>query len=152
MDAIIKAWRTSRKLYLPLFDTYTADQLNKVPDGFSNNLIWNIGHIIVAQQSLVYKSTNQPLYITDELFELYKPGTRPTRTITEEEINELRSLLLSLIDKTEADIAAKKFVSFNERTTVTGFHLASLADALEFNNYHEGIHLGVMKSIGKFIR
>ena len=31
------------------------------------------------------------------------------------------------------------------------FHLGSLQDALAFNNYHEGLHLGYMKSIAKFV-
>ena len=56
-----------------------------------------------------------------------------------------------MIDQTEADLASRKFVSFTERTTITGFHLGSLQDALAFNNYHEGLHLGYMKSIAKFV-
>lgn len=68
MESTFRIWKTSRKLYLEYFDKYTLNQLNKVPDGFSNNLIWNIGHIVVAQQA----------YISNELFELYKPGTKPT--------------------------------------------------------------------------
>lgn len=55
MESILKTWKTSRKLFLEYFDNYTIDQLNKIPDGFSNNLIWNIGHVIVAQQALIYK-------------------------------------------------------------------------------------------------
>ncbi|WP_407635809.1 DinB family protein [Solitalea canadensis] len=42
---------------------YTIDQLNKVPAGFNNNLIWNIGHEIVAQQALIYKSSGLEGYI-----------------------------------------------------------------------------------------
>lgn len=151
MEAILKAAKTSRQLYDRFFDNYTADQLNKIPEGFNNNLIWNIGHIIVAQQSLVYKSSNLPMHITDELFDRYKPGTRPTGTTSQSEMNELRTLLVSLVDKTAADLSSKQFDTFNERTTVTGFHLASLEDALVFNNYHEGIHLGYMMNIRKFV-
>lgn len=147
----MKTWKTSRKLYLDFFDNYSVEQLNKVPNGFSNNLIWNIGHIIVAQQSLVYRGSNLPMYIADDLVDLYKPGTKPTRPVSEEEINELKSLLTSLIEQTEEDLKSEKFDTYNERTTVTGFHLASLEDALEFNNYHEGLHLGYMMSIRKFV-
>jgi hypothetical protein len=31
------------------------EQLNTIPEGYNNNLIWNIAHIIVVQQMLVYK-------------------------------------------------------------------------------------------------
>jgi hypothetical protein len=151
MQTILKAWKTSRKLYLDFFDRYSLDQLNKIPDGFNNNLIWNIGHVIVAQQSLIYRGSNLPMYISDELVNLYKPGTKPTRAITQAEVDELKDLLISLIAKTEEDVQNGIFIAYNERTTFTGFHLASVKDALEFNNYHEGIHLGYLMSLRKFV-
>jgi hypothetical protein len=151
MEAVIKAWKTSRKLYLEYFDKYSLAQLNIVPEKFNNNLIWNIGHIIAAQQSLVYKTSNLPINIPDEFFDRYKPGTKPTGSVSQNEVNEIRSLLTSMIDQTETDLANGKFVSFTERNTITGFHLDILQDALAFNNYHEGPHLGYMKSIARFV-
>lgn len=56
--SIFKTWNTSRNLYAAYFDNYSLEQLNKIPAGFNNNLIWNIGHIIVAQQSLIYQLSN----------------------------------------------------------------------------------------------
>src|SRR5690554_2091220 len=151
MDIALKIWKTSRKIYLDLFDKYPLVQLNKIPDGFNNNLIWNIGHIIVAQQSLVYRGSNLPMYISDDLVNLYKPGTTPRGTTSQAEADELRELLISLIQKTETDLNLGIFTTYNERTTATGFHLASSKDAIEFNNYHEGLHLGYIMSIRKFI-
>jgi len=150
-EAIFKTWKTSRNLYSEYFEKYSLQQLNTIPDGFNNNLIWHIGHIIVAQQALIYKGSNLDGYVSNELFELYKPGTKPTRLITENEVDELKDLLSSLIEKTEMDFFEGKFISYNERMTGTGFHLSSITDALEFNNYHEGLHLGYMMGIRKFI-
>jgi len=151
MKSTFKTWKTSRNLYLEYFDKYTLAQLNKIPDGFSNNLIWNIGHIIVAQQALIYKTSNLHGYLSGELFGLYKPGTKPTQQTSENEINKLKHLLISLIEKTETDFNNGKFVTFNERMTGTGFYLNTLKDAFAFNNYHEGLHLGFMMNIQKFI-
>ena len=151
METIFKSWRTSRRLYSNFFDKYPLEQLNKVPNGFNNNLIWNIGHIIVAQQSLIYKGSNLPMHISEDLLNLYKPGTKPTGTTSQTEVNELKGLLFSLVDKTEADFQKGIFTTYNERTTTTGFHLASTKDAFEFNNYHEGLHLGYMMGIRKFL-
>jgi hypothetical protein len=151
MEITFKIWRTNRNLYLDFFDKYTVEQLNKIPVGFSNNLIWNIGHIIVAQQGLIYKSSDLQGYLSQELFELYKPGTKPTGKTSENEIKELKKLLISLIEKTETDFYKGEFSIYNERTTSTGFHLGSLKEALEYNNYHEGLHFGLMMNIRKFI-
>lgn len=151
MESLFKAWKTSRKIYLNFFDNYSLDQLNKIPNGFNNNLIWNIGHVIVAQQSLIYKCSNLPMYISEDLLNQYKPGTRPSVPTSQSEADELKELLISLISKTEADFQKNIFTTYIERTVVTGFHLASIKDAFEFNNYHEGLHLGYMMSIKKFV-
>ena len=151
MEAILKAWKTNRKLHLDFLNNYNLEQLNLTPQKFSNNLIWNIGHIVAAQQSLIYKSSNLQMNISDEFFDRYKPGTKPGEPVLQHEVEEIKSLLISMIDQTEEDIVNGTFVTFNERTTITGFHLGSLQDALVFNNYHEALHLGYMKSIARFL-
>ena len=44
-----------------------------------------------------------------------------------------------------------KFVAFTTYETHIGFHLATFEEAINFNNYHEGIHLGFMMNIRKFV-
>ena len=151
MEPLLKALRTSRKLYLELFDKYTLDQMNVVPDKVNNNIIWNIGHIIASQQSLVYKLSNLPMHISDDFFDRYKPGSRPTESVSRIEADEIKSFLTSMIEKTETDLANGRFVSFTERNTLTGFHLGNLRDALVFCIYHEGLHMGGVRSIGRFV-
>jgi DinB superfamily len=151
MESLIKAWRTSRKIYSDFIDKYSLGQLNKIPDGFNNNLIWNIGHIIASQQSLIYISSNLPICIPEDFFSRYKPETKPTGQVSQSEADQIKAFLLSLVEQTEADFANGKFVTFNERMTRTGFYLATLKDAFQFNLYHEGLHLGYMMSIRKFV-
>jgi len=151
MDSTLKIWETSRKLFLNFFENHTIKQLNKIPKGFNNNLIWNIGHVIVAQQALIYKSSGLQGYISNELMELYKPGTRPHRELSKNEVEELKHLMSFLIEKTETDFYNGKFTTFNEKMTGTGFYLTSIKDAFEFNNYHEGLHLGYMMNLRKLI-
>ena len=151
METTFKIWSTNRNLYLNFINTYSLEQLNKIPDGFSNNLIWNIGHVIVVQQGLVYKFSGLPMNVSDDLFEKYKNGSKPTKTTTDEEVSELKVLLLSLMEKTKLDFANDKFNSYKEYSTSTGFNLTSAKEAMEFNNYHEALHLGFMMNIRKFI-
>jgi len=151
MDSTFKIWETNRKHYLKLIESYSLEQLNKIPEGFSNNLAWNLGHIIVAQQGLVYRLSGLPINVSDEMNEKYRNGSKPTGTTTQAEVDELKALLFSLLEQTKEDYAAGKFVTYNEYTTGTGFHLANIKDAMEFNNYHEGLHLGFMMNIRKFL-
>jgi hypothetical protein len=58
--------RTSRNILSQMAGT--LEQLNKIPEGYNNNLIWNIAHVVVVQQMLVYKYLNS-MMISDEMVE-----------------------------------------------------------------------------------
>jgi hypothetical protein len=132
-------------------ENHTLEQLNTIPEGFSNNLIWNIAHVIVTQQLLVYKLSGLPMLVSDEMVEKYKKGTKPEFTVTLDEVEEIKGLLVSTLDQTKTDYANGIFENFQEYPTSTGFVLSNVADAMMFNNLHEGLHIGIMMSIRKFL-
>jgi len=143
--------RTSRKMLNAYFENYTLEQLNKVPEGFTNNLIWNIAHVIVTQQLLVYKLSGLPMMVSDEMVDKYRRGTKPEQDVTQAEADEIQALLFDTLHKTEVDYNNGLFVNYQEYPTSTGFVLESTVGALQFNNFHEGLHLGIMLSIRKFV-
>ena len=151
MEATFRIWQTSRGLYQNFLDNYSLEQLNTIPVGMSNNLIWNIGHVIVSQQKLVYALSGLPMHIPDSLFEKYQNGSRPDGKTTHAEVDEIKKLLSEMVEKTKADFEAGVFKEFHPYQTKTGFHLGTWKEAMEFNNYHEGIHLGIMLQIKKFL-
>lgn len=151
MDAVFKVWETNRKVYLRFLQNYSVAQLNYIPEGLSNNLIWNIGHVVVVQQALVYNLSGLPMLVSQELFERYKNGSQPSSNVSEKEIEQIQQLLMDSVEKTKVDYASEVFKNYKEYTTSTGFHLASAKDAIVFNNYHEGMHLGFMLKIKKFL-
>ncbi|TDE46789.1 DinB family protein [Flavobacterium rhamnosiphilum] len=143
--------KASRKVLSQFLENYTLEQLNKMALGFNNNLIWNIAHIVVTQQKLVYKFSGVPMIISDELFDKYKGGTKPVQDVTQAEVREIRSLLFETIHQTEVDFNNEIFKNYQEYTTSIGLTIKSIEDALSFNNYHEALHTGVIMSIRKFI-
>jgi hypothetical protein len=143
--------RTSRKILSQILENHTLVQLNTIPEGYSNNLIWNIAHIIVVQQMLVYKLSGLPMMISDEIVEKYKKGTKPEHNVTQSEVDEIKSLLFETIDQTEADLNNKIFKNYDEYPTSTGFVIKSAEDAMAFNYFHEALHIGIIMSIRKFI-
>ncbi|MFV8345614.1 DinB family protein [Flavobacterium sp. ZB4P13] len=143
--------KASRKVLSQFLENYTLEQLNKMAPGFNNNLIWNIAHIVVTQQRLVYKFSGVPMIISDELFDKYKGGTKPVQDVTQTEVGEIRSLLFETINQTEADFNNEIFKNYQEYTTSIGLTIKNIEDALSFNNYHEALHTGVIMSIRKFI-
>jgi len=143
--------RTSRKVLSSFLQDYTLEQLNKTPSGFSNNLIWNIGHIVVVQQILTYKLSGLSMHIPDSFVEEYKRGTRPEQDATQAEVDEILSYLFQTINQTKTDYNAQAFKNYQEFTSQVGFTMRNIEDAISFNYYHEALHLGIMMQIRKFI-
>jgi hypothetical protein len=125
--------------------------LNKVPEGFSNNIIWNIAHIVVIQQLLVYKLSGLPIHVSEEMVSKYRNKTKPEGDVTQAEVDEINGLLESLLIQTEKDIKAGVFKIYNEYTVSLGATLTNVQEAMEFNNLHEGIHLGYILALRKSI-
>jgi len=69
--------RTNRKVLAEMLKNYSLEQLNRIPEGFSNNIIWNIAHTIVVQQLLVYKLSGLPTMVSNEMISKYQKGTKP---------------------------------------------------------------------------
>lgn len=151
MNQTFEITRTSRKILSQFLEKYTLEQLNKIPEGFSNNLIWNIAHIVVTQQILVYKLSGLPMNVSEEMVNAYKKGTKPEHIASQSEVDEIKILLLKTIDQTQKDLVNGVFKNFEEYPTSTGFVLKSTQDAMVFNNFHEGLHIGIMMSIKKFL-
>lgn len=151
MKNSIAILEVNRKTFYSFLENYSVEQLNKIPEGFSNNIIWNIGHIIVVQQMLVYNLSGLPMMVSEEMVNKYRKGTAPQGDVSQEEINEIKALLFTTLEQTKKDFLNDIFKNFNEFTTMTGFNVDSAKTALEFNNFHEGVHLGIILSLKKFI-
>ena len=151
LNRALEITKVSRKAFRNVLDNYTLSQLNKVPEGFKNNLFWNIAHIVVTQQLLCYKLSGLGLMVNDEWVELYKKGTCTSKDATQQDLEQLKSLLFTTIEQTQKDIEEDSFKTFSEYPTSTGFVLKSIDDAFEFNNFHEGIHLGYVLALKKAV-
>jgi hypothetical protein len=143
--------KKSRALTLKAIDGLTLEQLHKIPEGFKNNIAWNIAHLVVTQQLLHYKLSGLNCLCPDDLIETHKKGTFPTTVFSQEEFNEVLDLFNGLPETLEEDFEAGIFEKFIEYPTSTGFVLNSIETAIPFNNYHEGLHLGIIMSIKKFV-
>lgn len=151
MEQTFELNRTCRKLIAPFLEDYTLDQLNTIPEGFSNNLFWNIAHVVVTQQLLIYKLSGLNMLVSDELVDQYRKGTKPEQPATQTDVDLIKSLLFDTIDQTQADYGSGVFTQFTEYPTSSGFVLKNVKDAMAYNNFHEGLHLGIMMSMRKLL-
>ena len=151
MEQTFELNRTSRTLIAPFLEDFSLEQLNIIPTGFSNTLFWNIAHVVVTHQLLVYKLSGLPMLISDELVDKYKKGSKPEQAATQEEVDQIKALIFDLVDQTQADYGSGVFTQFTEYPTSSGFILKNVKHAMAYNNFHEGLHLGIMMSMKKIL-
>lgn len=120
-----------------------------IPAFRKNNIAWNLGHIVTVQQTLTYGLSCLPLHVNEDYRSWYFRDTSPENWAAAPDLPRLLEELMTLPEIIEADYAAGKFVDFQPYTTVTGVSLNTIEEAMGFNNFHEGIHLGVIFSIRK---
>ena len=140
----ISLLNATRQNILRVMQNLSADQLNQVPAGFNNNLIWNAGHVLVTQQLLYYKLSELTSHVEETTIERYRRGTKPEGRVAQKEIDYIRQRLAETVALVEQDIAKDIFQSFRPYTTTFGVELKSIQDAMRFNNLHETLHLGYM--------
>ncbi len=151
MNKQFEVLKKSRELVVKKIEGLTLEQLHMIPEGFKNNIAWNVAHLVVTQQLLHYKMSGLDCLAPDELIEGYRKGTFPTKDFTEEEFDEVKELLIGLPDTLQEDFEEGIFKEYQEYETSTGFVLDSIKSAIAFNNLHEGMHLGIIMAMTKLV-
>ena len=54
----IDALKAARAVQINFMKQFSYEQLTTIPNGFSNSILWNFGHIVVAQHLLSYGLSN----------------------------------------------------------------------------------------------
>lgn len=143
----IEVIRKKRATLLEQLNGLTNGQLNQIPEGFNNSIVWNLGHMIAVQQGICYKKAALPVMISDQFWDMFRPGSRPQELISDEETAHIRHLLLSTLDKLKTDYRTQIFGNYSPWTARNGIELESIDDAVKFLSFHEELHSGAIMAI-----
>ena len=144
--------RKTRTHLIEFTNDLTLDQLNEIPTGFNNNIAWNLAHLVASQQGLCYMRAGVPLFIEAEYFDRYKPGTRPETWMDSGELDLTRQLLLSAIDRLEADYQDNVFSHYTTWTNRYGIELSTIDEVISYVIFHEGLHLGAIMALKRLVK
>lgn len=150
MNKQIEKIKHFRQFLLKQIDGLSVEQLNRIPEGYNNNIIWNLAHLICAQQSICYIRAGQNITVDERYLLPYMTNTKPTAFLDEREIEEIKKVFVSSIDNLQADYDRKIFDTYTPSPNILkvyGMELKNIDDALEFVIYHEGFHTGYIISL-----
>jgi hypothetical protein len=152
MTKAIDILKQPRIQILNTLKEFSIEQLNDVPAGFNNNIIWNLGHMIAAQQGVCYARAGLNKVIDDSFFMAYKPDTKPEKFIDAAEYDIIKELMLSTLEQFEIDLQKNIFTNYTPWTTRYGVEIRNIDDALSFLPFHDGLHVGYIMSLRKMVK
>lgn len=150
-DFVLSSTHATRKNMLNLMSAFNLAQLNQIPAGFNNNLIWNFAHVLVTQQLLCYGLSGLPIALDKEIVAIYRKGGAPQGAVDQATVDQFIQLSSSLLDQFQKDYQAGLFKEYKTYTTSYKVTLSSVEEAFQFNLAHEALHLGTMLALRKLV-
>ena len=143
--------KKTRSIILELISDLNIEQLNRIPEGFNNNIIWNLGHLIAVQESIFYLRAGLPINLDQNFFDSFKNGSRPDIEYSAEAINSIKTLLITSLEKVDNDLKMGILNNYQAWKTRFNVEISSINDALNFIPFHEGLHVGCIMAFKKMI-
>lgn len=144
VDTAIAILRQSRANLVKLGDSLSTEQMLAIPQGCNNNILWNLAHLPVTTCLLTRGLAGLDLGLDADFVTQNRKGTSPADWSEAPSWSTVRDLLTSTADWVADDFAHNRHENFQVYPTSFGLELSSAEQALQFNNVHDGIHLGVI--------
>jgi len=126
-----------------------GDARTVIPSGYRNNALWNLAHLESTAELLLYKLSGLPLSVTEDDIASFAKGSSPEDWDAPPDWGVIRERLTAQPARIRADHEAGRFETYTEYTTSAGVTLTCFEDALAFNEFHEGLHLGYLLAMRK---
>ncbi len=152
MEFIFETLKQIRANTWKAIDGYSEEQLNKIPEGFGNNIAWNLGHMVATQQILCYKLSGANVLLPDSFISLYKKDSSPKDWTKPADLKEIKNYFEVTNEAFLADYVKNILNNYKPYTTSAGVTLNTIEDALIYNYGHENLHYGVILNLKKLVR
>lgn len=154
-DGIFEQYDFYRESSIQLLDSVASEeQADVIPNGHSNSLRWNLGHILVAQEGIMYYfGMNQPGCISTKIQKAFKPGTSPKDwSASPLTLNEIRGLLLEQNGRIRETFSGTLGEPVANVFDFSDKKLKMVGDLFIFTLWHEGFHQGVINGMKRALK
>lgn len=151
MEKTFNIVKKTKTQFITLLEGLSIEQLNKIPAGFNNNIIWNFAHTVSSWQVLCYKLAGVPFVIDENFVDLFRKGTKPERFFDEQEVAQIKKLSALSFEKLILDYHDGVFANYTTYQTQFGVELTCIEDAIQYASVHDGLHLGYAMALRKLV-
>lgn len=146
----LKMFAYSRTSVLIGLRNIHEDKWDNQPENFPNTIRWNAGHMYVTTEIFLHKADPNYAVIYPQWKSFFINGTRPSDWMKKppsknEIIHALEEQKERILTYSHNDL--KKVAK--EVQTFHALSLDTIEQALQFITWHDGLHLGIIKSMDK---
>lgn len=150
MDASMKMFKYSRTSTLILLPKLDEKIWDIQPEGWPNTIRWNAGHIYAEAESFLHDADRSYKITNPEWLDLFLDGTRPSEWPDLSQVptkDEIIEALKEQEKRIEAYFYDKLQNEASHVRDINGMLLDTVDASLQFVTWHEGLHLGILKSM-----
>lgn len=152
MEHVFTYIKETRRAFTKVIDSLSIDDLNRIPNGFVNNVIWNYGHIYVSTLALTYLRTGVETDKVIPHLRKYGKDSKPESFIDAQELAFLKENIILSIDSLEADYKNSRFGQITPFATATyGKTMESIEEVITCSLAHDNFHFGYAKALTRAV-
>jgi DinB superfamily len=151
-EMLLRQVEVVRAITLQRLESITEDMADIIPNGFNNNIRWNVGHILIVQEQLALNFAGLSPQLSPEFVNFFGNRTSPREwkveppslQILSDELKKQTAFIKESLGNRLQEKAIKPFVRL-------GFKMETIGEILTFSLHHEGMHTGVIYAIQRAI-
>ncbi len=143
----------SRDASLILLSKLDESMWDIEPDGYPNSIRWNAGHVYITAEDYLHKADHTYEVKPPEWVDLFIDGTHPSQWKEEgPSKQEIISAFKEQRERILKHFKGKEQNKASEDHIIRTLNLNTVEAALQFVTWHEGIHLGILKSLNNALK
>lgn len=136
--------KTYRGELLNLAHGVTHSDAEIIPEGFNNNIRWNLGHVLVDQYLWIRALTKEEIPIPIIFNEWFGYGSDPSRFTNE---TPSFSELIPMLQQQPQIIQERYQDRMEEEFPPTEMGMCTVEQVLVRTIFHEGLHIGAIQAL-----
>lgn len=137
-----------RKQTVGILDMTSEKEADIIPVGFSNNLRWNLGHILISLPGLVMTRSGERFPYSKEYLAYFNRGTSPKDwEDAPPTLAEIKEKLESQLEMIQRSVSGK----LEQKLEEPFMGLETVGGLLGFAINHEVLHIGTMLAMRKVV-
>lgn len=147
MDSL-DLFKYSRTASLIALSKIEDKYLDVQPEGYPNTIRWNAGHVYATAEEYLNKADHSYEITHPKWFDYFIDGTRPSEwPVDVPSMEEILDALKEQETRIENHFKNKLNQPASEDHVIRTINLDTPDAAIQFCTWHEGIHLGAIKSL-----